>query len=613
MKKIVMNEELIKIIVSAILFIISFFIPESSIFYFILLALSYGIVAYEMIWEAFKNIFKGEFFDENTLMIIATIGAFCIHEYPEAIMVILLFQLGEYLSDLAVDNSKKAVTSLMDLRSEQIRILKNGKEKLQDTSLAKLDDVFLVKPGEKIPLDGVVMEGTAYLDTSSLTGESVPRRVNVGDQVLSGAVCTDQVLIIRATSLYETSTASKILSLIENSSEKKANTEKFITKFSKIYTPIIVLLAVLIAIIPTFWGTPFHDSLYTALVFLVMACPCALVLSVPLAFFCGIGRASREGILVKGANELEKMANVEAILLDKTGTITKGTFAITEIVGISCSKTTLLEIAAYGEYYSNHPIAQSILNAYQGNIDTKEIRDFKEIRGKGIRVKIKKESYILGNASFLEEEGVSLKEQKNLVGTIVYVAKDKKCLGYIVISDEIKDHVKDAIQKLERIGIQDIAIVSGDQESIVKAVAKKVGISTYFAALLPQEKVKVVETYKQSHRTAFVGDGINDAPVIQCADIGIAMGGIGSDAAIEASDVVLMHDDISRIGDAILISRFTKKLVIRNIVFALFVKLLVLILGIFGITTIWLAVFADVGVTLLCVLHTLQILKRKFS
>lgn len=611
MKNKFINEELIKIIISAVLFIFSFFVQENSVIFFVLLISSYLIVSYEMVIEAVKNLFKGEFFDENTLMIIATIGAFCIREYPEAVMVILLFQLGEYLSDLAVDRSKDAVTELMDLRSDQIRILENGTEIIKNPQEAKLDDLFIVKPGEKIPLDGIVTEGSAYLDTSSLTGESVPRLVQKGDSVLSGTVCNDQILTIRATSVYETSTASKILSLLENSSDKKANTEKFITKFSKIYTPIVVLLAVFITIIPLFFGMKIHDTIYTALVFLVMSCPCALVLSVPLAFFCGIGRASREGVLVKGANELEKMGTVDTILFDKTGTITKGVFEISEIVGISVKKQELLELAAYGELNSHHPIAKSILKKYKKPIDLKRISSFKEIRGMGIEVKIDHNLYLLGNASLLNQHHIDFEEIQNVNGTIVYVADNNKLLGYLIIADEVKKNVKSSILALSKIGLKRMIIVSGDHEKIVKSVSEKVGIQHYYADLLPEDKVRIINQEKETGTVAFVGDGINDAPVIQSADIGIAMGGIGSDAAIEASDIVLMHDDLYKLVDLIKISRLTKKLVLINIAFALLVKLTVLVLGIFGYSTVWIAVFADVGVTMLCVLNTLQILKRK--
>lgn len=611
MKKI--NEDLLKIIISSILFIISFFLSPNSTFYLIVLGLSYIIIAYEMFLNSIQNIFRGDFFDENTLMIIATIGAFFIHEYPEAVMVILLFQLGEYFSDLAVNRSKKAVTDLMDLRLDTIRLLQEGKEIIKHVELAKIDDLFIVKPGERIPLDGVIVDGTSYLDTSSLTGESIPRRGNIGDTVLSGFICNDQILTIRATTSFETSTANRIISLIENSNDKKSNTEKFITKFSKIYTPTIVAIATLIAIIPTFFGIKIHDSLYTSLVFLVMSCPCALVLSVPLAFFCGIGRASREGILVKGANELEKAQNINTILFDKTGTITKGVFEIVKIQALNGTDEDLLEIAAYGEFHSNHPIAKSIQNSYAKKIDSKRIQSFHEIRGKGIEVQIDRIVYFLGNANFLKEKKISFEEKNDDVGTIVYISTENQMLGYIVISDELRPNIDSSIQSLKQIGIQDIVVLSGDHKRIVKAISEKVGIENYYAALLPEDKVKIVEKYKKHGTVCFVGDGINDAPVLQMSDIGIAMGGIGSDAAIEASDVVLMHDDISKIEDFIRISRMTKKWIILNIGFALFIKFLVLTLGLMGYTTVWLAVFADVGVTILCVLNTLQILKRKLK
>ena len=610
MKKIEVNEDLIKIIISATLFALSFFIKEYTYPYLIVLLISYIIVAYEMIIESFKNILKGTFFDENILMIIATLGAFCIHEYPEAIMVILLFQVGEYLSDLAVNHSKQEVVKLMDLRSDKIRILKDGKEQIIETKNAQVGDIFVVYPGEKIPLDGIIKEGEAYIDTASLTGESIPKKVGEKDSVLSGTICKDKVLTIQATKEFEMSTANKIIKLLEENSEKKSHSEKFITKFSKIYTPIIVTLAILLVIFQTAAGNSIHNSFYTASVFLVMSCPCALVLSVPLAFFCGIGRASKEGILIKGANELENLTNIKTVLFDKTGTLTKGVFGITEIKNYDIEKNKLLEIAAYGEYYSNHPIAHSILKEYNRKIDTKRIKSFQEFPGKGIQVEIDKTVYRIGNEQLLKDNNMTV-EQVETIGTVTYIATEKKLLGYLVISDCIKEEAYSISKELRKVGVKNLAIVSGDMTQIVERVAQKLEISTYYAQLLPEQKVQIVK--EQEEPTAFVGDGINDAPVLQLADIGISMGGIGSDAAIEASDIVLMSDDISKITSAFKISKLTKKLVIGNISFALLVKAMVLIFGILGMSTIWLAVFADVGVTLLCILNTLQILKRKLS
>lgn len=611
MKKIEFNEDLIKILISTFLFIIAI-ILENNTAKLIILAISYIIISYELYIEAIKNILKGEFFDENLLMIIATLGAFYIKEYPEAVLVILLFQIGEYLSDLAVDNSKEAITNLMDLRSDETNLIINGQIEAVKTEKVNIDDIFLVKPGEKVPLDGIIIDGKTSFDTSSLTGESVPKSLTTGDTVISGYVNNDSAIKVKALKTYTTSTANKIIELIENSNEKKAKTEKFITKFSKIYTPCIVLLALLLVGIPTILGYNFDEWLYKALVFLVMSCPCALVISIPLAFFSGIGRASKEGILIKGSSELEQLTNIDTVVFDKTGTITEGTFEVRKITTNNIKEEQLLEIVAYTEYYSNHPIAKAIVKKYDKKIEENKISDFKEISGKGVTAKISGTKILVGNEKLLSDNNIIF-DKVATIGTIIYVAKNNEYIGNIVISDKIKKDSYNIVKELNNIGIKNIIMLSGDDTNIVEDVAKKVGITTYHSKLLPQDKVKIVKELSQNNFVAFVGDGINDAPVIKLANIGIAMGGIGSDATIEASDMVLMHDNLTKIPCSIKISKYTKKVMKFNIAFALITKLLVLILGIFNITSIWMAVFADVGVTLLSVLNTLTILKKKFD
>ena len=607
-----LNEDIIKIIISAFLFVISLFFKENKIIYLIILVCSYLVVSFEIFIDAFKKILKGNLFDENTLMIIATISAFIIGEYPEAVMVMLLFEFGEYLSDLAVDNSKESITKLMDLRSDYVN-LKNGDiVKKADIKEAKVGDIFIVKPGEKVPLDGIVIDGSTAVDTASLTGESVPREVRAGDSVLSGFVNGSGLITVKATSEAETSTASKIINLLENSNEKKTATEKFITKFSKIYTPIVVVLAILLVVIPTMLGANFNDYLYKALVFLVTACPCALVISVPLGFFCGVGRASKEGILIKGSDGLESLDKLKTIVFDKTGTITEGKFEVRNIVSNEVSKEELLKLAAYGEYYSNHPIAKSIVNAYKNKIDEKEIKDYKELSGHGVKALVFNQNLMIGNEKLFNEEGITVPKVKAF-GTAIYVTSDGKYIGYLVIGDKIKESATNLVSNLKKAGVNRVVMLSGDNEEMVREVADKVHIDEYYAELLPIDKVQKLREIKKSSFTAFTGDGINDAPVIKEADLGISMGAIGSDAAIEASDVVLMHDNLSKIVVAIKIARMTQSIVKFNIVFALGFKFLMLVLATFGYASIWMAVFADVGVTLLAVLNALRIMKKEIQ
>ena len=607
--KIKINETLFKIIISTILFVLALFFKDYSI-YVAFLVISYLVVSFDVFKEGIKKLFHGEVFDESTLMIIATISAFIIGEYPEAVMVMLLFEFGEYLSDLATSNSKKSITKLMDLRSDYVNLKENNGIQKVDVREVKVGDIFVVKPGEKVPLDGIIQEGSTFLDTSSLTGESVLREAGVFDKVLSGYVNESGVITVKATSVFASSTASKIINMLENSAEKKTNTEKFITRFSKIYTPVVVVLAILIVIIPVMFGGNFNDWLYKALVFLVTACPCALVISVPLGFFCGIGRSSKEGILVKGSDGLEKLSKLEAILFDKTGTITEGKFEVREIVSNEVSQDELLKLAAYGEYYSNHPIARTITQAYDKSIDEESIKNFKEISGYGITATVLDKKLIIGNEKLFDQEKISVPSVDTL-GTTIYIAYDGKYIGYIVTGDKIKTSALNLVDRLKYESINQIVMLSGDNKDVVSKVASKTGIKEYYASLLPADKVAILEKIKKDKLTAFVGDGINDAPVIKLADLGISMGGVGSDAAIEASDIVLMRDDLDKIITAIKIAKMTQRIVIFNIVFALSFKFLMLILAVFGVASIWMAVFADVGVTLLAVLNALRIMKKK--
>lgn len=604
-----MNSDIIKIIISAVLFVLSLFLKDYEPIYFILLISSYLIVSFSIFIDAFKNILKGDFFDESTLMIIATISAFIIGEYPEAVMVMLLFEFGEYLSDLATSNSKDSITKLMDLRSDYVNLKKDDKFLKSDVKEARVNDLFIVKPGEKVPLDGIIVEGVSFMDTSSLTGESVPRKVEIGDKLLSGFVNTNGLITVKATSEFSNSTASKIINMLENSNEKKTVTEKFITKFSKIYTPLVVLLAILIVLIPVLLGYDFNEWIYKALIFLVTACPCALVISVPLGYFCGVGRASKEGVLVKGSDGLENLAKLEAIIFDKTGTITEGKFEVRNIVNKDISKEELLKIAAYLEYYSTHPIALSITSAYNGYIDSAQVHNYKEISGHGIIAYIGDKKYIIGNDKLFFKQGVNV-PKVDTIGTVIYIGTDK-CLGYIVIGDKIKHSATNLINDLKMLNINRLVILSGDNEDVTKKVALKIGIDEYYFNLLPVDKVQKLKEIKSESFTAFVGDGINDALALKEADLGISMGSIGTDAAIEASDIVLMHDNLNDISKAIKIARITQNIIKFNIVFALCFKFLMLVLATFGFASIWLAVFADVGVTLLAVLNSLRIMKKK--
>lgn len=611
-RKIKINEELIKIIISALFFTLSFFTPKNSILYFVLLILSYIVISYEIYIDAFKNIFHREIFDENFLMILATIGAFYIGEYPEAVMVMLLFEIGEYLSDLAVDNSKESITNLLDLRADYVNLKTETGIKKIDVNAAKIGDIFVVKPGEKIPLDGIIIDGDSYLDTSSLTGEGVPRFVNVGDNVLSGTVNLDRVLEIKASALFANSAASKIIDLLENATNNKTKTEKFITRFSKIYTPIVVLCAFLLFLIPTLLGYDANTWLYRALEFLVISCPCALVISVPLGFFCGIGRSSKDGILIKSSKDLDNLSKIDTVVFDKTGTITKGNFEVIKIKSYKLGEDELLELTSKVESLSNHPIAKAIVRRYGKDIDNSNILHFEEIGGMGIKCYLNNEEILVGTKKLLEQNNINVFDNKD-VGTIIYISKNKEYLGYIVIADVIKDESYTIAHKLKNIGINRVVMLSGDDKKIVSDVCEKVKIDEYYSNLLPIDKVNILEKIKEESFTAFVGDGINDAPVIKLSDIGMAMGNLGSDVTIEAADIVLMHDNLESIVKAIKISKSTKRIIKFNIMFAIVFKITILFLATFGITSIWMAVVSDVGVTLLSVLNTLRIMKKKID
>ena len=603
MKKYI-NEDLVKIIISFILFIISFFISSETI-KLILIVVGYIIVAYEMYIEAFNDFKEGKIFNEELLMILATLGAFYIHSFEEALMVVLLFQLGEYLENLAVNKSKASITKLMDLRVDTVNIEDKGKVKLEE---AKVGDIFIVKAGEKVPLDGVVVDGETYIDTSSLTGESVPRKVAKDEKILSGCINKESLIKVQATTTSKDSTVQKIINLIENSNEKKSETETFIRKFAKIYTPIIVVSAFLLVLIPTLMGYNFNDWLYRALVFLVTSCPCALVISVPLGFYSGIGKASKEGILIKGSSELEKLLNIDYLLLDKTGTITEGIFEVTEI-NTEMDKDKFLNIVASVEENSNHPIATAIKNKNKEKL--LEVKNHKEITGKGLSCTINNKEILVGNDKLLNENNISF-DKVNKAGTVVYLSINNEYKGYLLVSDKIKETSK-SLSEVKEVIKQEIIILSGDSKNIVESVSKEVGADKYYGELLPEDKVEYVEKYKKQGKVMFVGDGINDAPVIKMSDVGVSMGGIGSDAAIEASDIVLMRDDLSKIKTAVNIAKVTDRKVKESIIFALVVKAIVLLLGVFGLSTIILAVFADVGVTLLVILNVITIFYKKIK
>lgn len=611
-----MNETKTKFIrfgIGILIFALAIFIDIAAPFKLLIFIVAYAVFGGDVVITALKNILKGDFFDENFLMTIATLGAFAIGDYPEAVAVMLFYQIGEILQDLAVGRSRKSIRAIMDIRPDFAnKITVNGTEKVEP-SVIQIGDYILVKPGEKIPLDGVIEDGNSQLDTKALTGESVPRTVNIGDEVLSGCINQSGLLKIKVTKSFGESTVTKILELVENASARKAPTEKFITKFARYYTPAVVLLALAVAIIPPLI-TPEADFtiwLSRALIMLVISCPCAIVVSIPLGFFSGIGIASSKGILIKGSNYLQALNEVNTVVFDKTGTLTEGVFEVIETKAEDGYKNDLLKYTAIAEYHSTHPIAKSIIAKYNlanEKIDEKIIESYEEIAGYGVKVLADGKTILVGNIKLMNKEGM-LPQKANSVGTVVYTAIDGIYAGYIVISDKLKKDSKQAIKSLNELGIKDTVMLTGDREITAKDIANKIGISKVYSELLPAQKVeKLEEISKQNQKgkVIFVGDGINDAPVLARADIGIAMGGAGSDAAVEAADIVIMHDEPSKIAEAIKIAKHTNKIVWQNIIFALGVKAIFLIMGGLGFANMWLAVFADVGVTLIAVLNSMR-------
>lgn len=607
------KEDLYKVIISTLIFFIALLIDNVTL-KIILYFIAYIVVSYEIIINAVKNILKGEIFDENFLMALATIGAICIKEYPEAVTVMLLYQIGELFQDYAVNKSRKSISELMDIKPDYAWLIKNNKTNKVDPSDVNINDIIVVKPGEKIPLDGIIVEGESMLNTVALTGEAPYRNVQVNDEVISGCINVNGTLKVKVTKTYENSTVSKILDLVENASNKKSKSENFITKFAKYYTPIVVIIAVILAFIPPLvTHSSFTPWLYRALSFLVVSCPCALVISVPLSFFGGIGAASRDGILIKGSNYLEKLANCEIIVCDKTGTLTEGVFKVQKVVSKDYKEEDLLFYASAAEYYSNHPIALSLKEASQKEVDINKIKNTKEYAGKGVEISYDHKKIIVGNEKLFKDKKIEIEEVSDK-GTIIFVAVNNKYAGYIVISDKIKDDSYVAMELFKNSSINKVVMLTGDKESASKDVCDELDIDEYYSELLPQDKVELVEKLMEeknpSNSLVFIGDGINDAPVLALCDIGISMGAIGSDAAIEASDVVIMTDEISKVSKAINISKKTMRIVRENIILAIAVKVVILILASIGVADMWAAVFADVGVSFLAILNALRLLKN---
>ena len=620
-----------KLLIGGVLFVLGIFVPKTLFIPKLAVFLvSYLVIGGDVLLSAFKNILNGQVFDENFLMAIATVGAFAIGEYPEGVAVMLFYQLGELLQGIAVNNSRKSIVSLMDIRPDYANIkVGEGIKKVSPEEI-KVGEIIVVKPGEKVPLDGKIVKGASTFDTSALTGESLPREAKAGDDVLSGFINKNGLIEIQVAKVFSESTVSKILYLMENAGSKKSKTENFITKFARYYTPVVVITALIVAIFPPLLiqGATFSDWIYRALIFLVVSCPCALVISIPLGFFGGIGGASRHGILIKGTNYLEVLNNLESVVMDKTGTLTKGIFKVTEVNAennikindfqnnkTELTKPLLLKYAAHIEKFSNHPIAQSIVAEYENSVskvDENVVKDFEEISGFGIKVNINNHQFLAGNSKLMNLGNITFDKKENL-GTAIYLAADGKYIGNILISDEVKEDSARAIKGMKENGVKEIVMLTGDNEAIGKNIAEKLGIDKVFTELLPNEKVeKLEEIYKtksEKGKVAFVGDGINDAPVLARADLGIAMGGAGSDAAIEAADVVIMNDEPSKIVTAIKIAKKTKEIVWQNITIAFAVKIVVMALGLFGDATMWEAVFADVGVALLAVLNATRVLR----
>ena len=614
-EKVSKKSEIVRLIIGALVFGIASAMNFTNSVEVVLYLISYILIGGDVLLVALRNIRSGQVFDENFLMSIATIGAFAIGEYPEGVAVMLFYKIGEIFQDMAVNRSRKSISALMDIRPDFANLKINGDIKKVDPEEVRIGDIIVVKPGEKVPLDGKVIDGSSMIDTAALTGESVPREVGKGDNILSGVINKNGLLTIEVEKEFGDSTVAKILDLVQNASSKKAPTEKFITKFARYYTPVVVFAALALAVIPPIVidGATFSDWIYRALSFLVVSCPCALVISIPLGFFGGIGGASKNGILVKGGNYLEALNDVEMVVFDKTGTLTKGIFKVTEVnPENNISKDELISYAAYAENYSNHPIGASILRAYGKEIDKDKIENYEEISGYGVKVIIDGKEVLAGNYKIMDKENISYKQVES-IGTLVHVAIDKKYAGYIVISDEVKEDSKKAIKDLKSIGVKKTVMLTGDNKTVGNKIANELGLDQVYAELLPDQKVEKLELLFKEKSTkgkiVFVGDGINDAPVLARADIGIAMGGVGSDAAIEAADVVIMTDEPSKIASAIKIAKKTRSIVMQNIAFALGIKIIVLVLVAIGMGTMWEAVFADVGVTILAVLNAMRAMK----
>lgn len=613
------QKRLLRIIVGAVLFTVAIiFKPENSIAELVIFLIPFLVVGGDVIFKAVKNILRGQIFDENFLMGIATIGAFIIGEHAEGVAVMLFYQVGELFQSYAVDKSRKSIASLMDIRPDYANVVRLGKTEKVDPDEVQVGETIVIKAGEKVPLDAVVIEGSSMMDTSALTGESVPREIAMNDDILSGCININGLITARVTKEFGESTVSKILDLVENASSKKSNSENFITKFARYYTPIVVIIAALLAVIPPLVipGATFNEWIYRALTFLYISCPCALVISVPLSFFGGIGAASRKGILIKGSNYLETLAKTEIVVFDKTGTLTKGVFKVQEIVPHSISAEELLQLTAYAESYSNHPISLSLKQAYGKEIDTAIVSEVEEVAGFGVIAKVNGRTVAAGNGKLVERIGGTTPDMPDVIGTIIHVVIDGGYCGYIVIADEIKEDAIKAVNDLRDAKIEQLVMLTGDAKKIGEKISRMLGLDEVFTELLPTDKVDKLEELlarkSATGRLAFVGDGINDAPVLARADIGIAMGGLGSDAAIEAADIVIMTDEPSKIAVALKISQKTLRIVKQNIVFALAVKAIVLVLGALGFASMWGAVLADVGVSVLAILNAIRILHSSF-
>lgn len=606
---------LFRIIIAAVLFAAGSLLTLDPTAEMAVFLVCYVVIGWDIVWKALTNILHGQVFDENFLMTIATIGALILGEHSEGVAVMLFYQVGEWFQSYAVSKSRKSIASLMDIRPDYANVERNGKLEQVDPEEVNIGDTIVVKPGERVPLDGKIIKGTSALDTSALTGESMPRDVEPGMEVISGCINQTGILTIQTTKKYGESTVAKILDLVENASDKKGKTENFISRFAHYYTPIVVFAAIALAVLPPLvTGQPFTVWIYRALTFLVISCPCALVISIPLSFFGGIGGASKIGVLVKGSNYLESLAHTEVVVFDKTGTLTKGSFAVSQINAVSMKEAQLLELAAYAEDYSNHPISLSIKKAYGKKIDHSRISDVQEIAGHGVRAVIDGKTILAGNAKLMDREGIAY-IPSNAIGTVIYLACNGKYAGYIVIEDEIKADAPSAIKALKEVGVRKTVMLTGDADAVGKKVAQKLGLDQAYTELLPADKVDRVEMMlrqtTEKGKLVFVGDGINDAPVLARADVGIAMGGLGSDAAIEAADVVLMTDEPSKISAVVQIARKTIRIANENIVFALGVKILVLILGATGYANMWAAVFADVGVSVIAILNAIRAMRVK--